>query len=464
MGLKKNVLYKGFLTFSNYLFGFVTFPYITRVLEPNNFGLVNFALNTVDYFLLFASLGINIIGTREIAYVKQDRKSLNSTFSQVLSINLCFTLLVLIIYIALINIVPQFKASKELFYVGSAKILFSALAVEWLFTGLENFKYITIRSFFIKFLYVTLVFILVKKPSDYGLYFILTIGSVVINSVVNFIYSLKFVKISYKHLLSFRYLKQNIVLGVYNIMTSMYITFNVMFLGLVSNNDQVGYYSTAVKLYYIFINLFSAFTAVMIPRMASLISENSEDKFSSYLIKSYNLVWSISIPLIIFGLIFAPQIIYVFSGKGYEDAILPMRILMPAVYMVMMSQVIVLQGLLPLKQDKIMLYTSVITGLWALILNFIITPTYGAVGSAIVLLSCEIIGFSFYYFKVKNKRLFILPKINKIKDKIIIGVIYLLIGILNSNIQNEILALCIGSLFFCLVFLIFFLNDRKCSQ
>ena len=53
------------------------------------------------------------------------------------------------------------------------------------------------------------------------------------------------------------------MLGLYAIMTSMYLTFNVMYLGLVSDNVEVGYYTTSFKLYYVILGLFSAFTNVV---------------------------------------------------------------------------------------------------------------------------------------------------------------------------------------------------------
>ena len=69
MGVKKNILYTSFLTLSNYIFGLITFPYIARTLGVNNMGIVEFTNNIVAYFLLFASLGINTLGIREIAKV-----------------------------------------------------------------------------------------------------------------------------------------------------------------------------------------------------------------------------------------------------------------------------------------------------------------------------------------------------------------------------------------------------------
>ena len=117
--------------------------------------------------------------------------------------------------------------------------------VEWFFTGIEHFRYITIRSLFIKLLYVLTVFIFIRNPEDYKLYFVMTVGVVVFNAIINIFYVKDFVVFGFRDMFSQKYLKQNFSLGIYSIMTSMYLTFNVMYLGLTTDNVQVGYYTTA---------------------------------------------------------------------------------------------------------------------------------------------------------------------------------------------------------------------------
>ena len=63
--IKINFLYKSALTVSTYVIGFITFPYITRVLGVENIGIVNYIDNLTNYFLLFATMGISILGVRE---------------------------------------------------------------------------------------------------------------------------------------------------------------------------------------------------------------------------------------------------------------------------------------------------------------------------------------------------------------------------------------------------------------
>ena len=52
MSLKKNIVYSSILTVSGYLFPFITFPYVTRVLGVENFGICSFydSINCVAYF------------------------------------------------------------------------------------------------------------------------------------------------------------------------------------------------------------------------------------------------------------------------------------------------------------------------------------------------------------------------------------------------------------------------------
>ncbi len=67
MGLKKNILYSGFLTTSLYVFQFITYPYVARVLGVTNIEICNFVQSIVQYFSLFSRLGISVLGVREIA-------------------------------------------------------------------------------------------------------------------------------------------------------------------------------------------------------------------------------------------------------------------------------------------------------------------------------------------------------------------------------------------------------------
>ena len=403
--IKKNFAYKSVLTLSTYLINFITFPYVARVLGVERIGLVNFVDNTVNYFLLFATMGVGLLGVREIAAVKEDKKRRDQVYSSMLALNLLFTLVSLGIYLLCISTIPKLCQYDELFYIGTAKILFTVFLVEWFFTGVENFRYITLRSILIKVLYIISVFLFVRDTSDYRLYFILTVGVVVLNALINQLYIRKFVRVRWNNIQLFKYLKQNVTLGIYTLMTSMYLTFNVMYLGLVSNNTEVGYYTTAFKLYSVVLGFFTAFTNVMLPRMSSLLANGEKDRFQELVNRSFSVMSTCCIPLILCSMIMAPQIVYILSGPGYEGAILPMRIIMPAAFAVGVAQVLAIQVLMPMKKDKVLLVASIIGAVVSLLINLLVVPYIESVGSAVVLLCSEAVVTGAYLWYVLSHKL-----------------------------------------------------------
>ena len=407
--IKKNFAYKSVLTLSTYLINFITFPYVARVLGVERIGLVNFVDNTVNYFLLFATMGVGLLGVREIAAVKEDKKRRDQVYSSMLALNLLFTLVSLGIYLLCISTIPKLCQYDELFYIGTAKILFTVFLVEWFFTGVENFRYITLRSIHIKVLYIISVFLFVRDTSDYRLYFILTVGVVVLNALINQLYIRKFVRVRWNNIQLFKYLKQNVTLGIYTLMTSMYLTFNVMYLGLVSNNTEVGYYTTAFKLYSVILGFFTAFTNVMLPRMSSLLANGEKDRFQELVNRSFSVMATCCIPLILCSMIMAPQIVYILSGPGYEGAILPMRIIMPAAFAVGVAQVLAIQVLMPMKKDKVLLIASIIGAVVSLLINLLVVPSVKSVGSAVVLLCSEMGVTGMYVWYVLSQELILIP-------------------------------------------------------
>lgn len=410
--IRKNFLYSSILTTAGYIFPFITYPYVSRILGVSNIGLCNFIDGIISYFILFSMLGIGTIGIREIAKCKGNKEEISKAFSSLFLINTILTTTVLIIYVIAVSCVPKLYEHKEIAYVGAVKLFSNYLLIEWLYTGLEDFKYITKRSILVKCIYVVCVFLFIKNTNDYITYYILGVLMVVINAIINIVHSRKFVKISFKEITMRPYLKSISILGFYAILTSMYTSFNVAFLGFVTNTTQVGYYTTATKIYSILIALFTAFTNVMLPRMSSLLSEGKNDEFIRMIKKSVDALFAFSLPVIIMTTVFAPQIIRIISGSGYEGAIVPMRIVMPLMLIIGYAQILVIQILMPLQKDRAVFANSVLGAICGIILNLLLVPHWGAIGSAIVWIISEIIvtmsalysvhKYLGYYFPIKK--------------------------------------------------------------
>lgn len=387
--IKKNFFYSSILTSANYIFPFLTYPYVSRVLGVTNIGICNFIDSIINYFILFSMMGIGVIGVREIARCK-DVQERSKVFSGLLALNTISTTIILVILIVAIYAVPKLCEYKELMYIGALKLVCNYLLVEWLYKGLEDFKFITIRTIIIKVAYVISVFIFIRNADDYPVYYLLLTLMVVVNAMVNILYARKFVTFTLKGLTIRPFIKSFLILGGYMLLTSMYTSFNVTYLGFVSGETEVGYYTTATKLYSILLALYTAFTSVLMPRMSALVTNGEWEKFRVLLKKSIHILLALSMPLIIFAVIMSPQIIELISGDGYEGAIIPMRITMPLMLVIGFEQILIIQTLMPLKGDKIILRNSILGALIGISMNVLLVKELQSIGSACVWVISEL--------------------------------------------------------------------------
>lgn len=444
--IKKNFSWNLILTVAGRIIPLLVFPYVTRVLGVTRWGSIQFADSVVTYFTVFAMLGINSIGVREIAKAKGNREKLSQAFSGLLFLTLITTILAIIVLVLLIQYLPSFKSHSNLLYIGISNIICATLLIEWFYRGLEDFRYITIRTLAIRCVYVASVFLLIKKEDDYVLYFILSAIVYIINVFINLLYSKKFADITVENLNIKPYIKPFVILGVYSILTNMYGSFNVVFLGSHCGDTEVGFYTTATKLYFVILSVFTAFTTVMMPRMSSLLSEGKKRDFLIMTSKSIDVLLLFCFPLIILSEIYAPVFIRIIAGPGYEGAILPMRIIMPLMLVIGYEQIIVLQMLMPLEKDNAIMINSGVGAVIALLLNFLIVPSLGAVGSSIVWTCCEFgVLFSAQYFVSKYTGYHI--PINQIMKKAL-SYLPLLAAcvVMNCFVENRIVSMLIGSL------------------
>ncbi|MBQ5605825.1 MAG: oligosaccharide flippase family protein [Prevotella sp.] len=402
MGIKRNVAYSSILTVGSHVCALLTYPYVSRTLGVSSVGIYDFVDSIINYLILFSMLGISACGIREIAANKTNKKKLSQVFTSILSFHLFTTVIAIaILAIAMFTIEELFQYRK-LLCIGICKLLFNALLIEWFFTGMENFAYIAKRNLTIRVLYVICIFLFIKEKEDYVLYYILTTSTVVINALVDIIYSRKFVKFSIKEFTLKPYYKTIVSIGTYMIVTSLYTSLNIAWLGVVCGTIQVGYYSTSTRLYTIIIAFFTAFTNVMFPRMSSLLSQGSTKEFWDKISLSVKVLFSFAFPTLCVSAVVGPTLLHFLVGDGFEGSYLPFQIISVLILIIGFEQILVLQILMPMKHDNIILRNSFAGAALAIILNLTIVESMGAVGTALVWLSSEICVFLLSLWYLKN--------------------------------------------------------------
>lgn len=415
------------LTTSSFIFPLITFPYVSRILLPEGTGKVSFATSVVSYFLIIAQLGIPTYGIRACAKVRDNKDELNRTVQEIFRISMCMCMLAYLLFVISIVLVPKFQEERKLLIVVSANILFTTLGVEWLYKALEMYSYITWRSIVFKLIALIAMFLFVHKKEDYVIYGAISILASSVSGIMNFMYLHKFVDLKKHYSLNFRkHMKPILVFFAMSCATTVYLNLDTVMLGFMKTDADVGYYNAAVKIKNMLVSIVTSLGAVLLPRVTYYLEKGEQDKFKNLAVKAIQFVLFISIPLLVFFIIFAKQGVIFLSGENYHNAILPMQWMMPTLLFIGLTNIMGIQILVPIGRENKVLVSVVVGALVDLLLNAILIPEYASTGAAIGTMVAELVVFIVQYFSEKKlfSELFRSIRPEKILIATMVGVLF----------------------------------------
>lgn len=402
--LKKNYILNTILLLANVLCPLVTFPYVSRILLPSGTGRLSFATSIVSYFLLLAQLGIPTYAIRELAKVRDDKEKLSKTTKELFLINFFMSIISTLLLIITILFIPKLRDDKVLFLVLSTGILFQPLGMEWLFSAIEQYSYITKRSLLFKLLSLLLTFLLIHKQEDYIIYGGISVFSTSASYLLNFFYARKFIDFKKVNELNIKqHFKGIFVFFAMTCATTIYVNIDSVMLGFIKNEDAVGIYNTAVKVRTLLLTIVTSIGTVVLPRATNYIKNNRLSDYWSLIKKSMSFVLMTAIPLTIYFIIFSKESILLLAGSDYLDSVLPMQIILPTIIIVGISNVTGIQILIPMGKEKIVLLSEIIGAIVDFVLNIFLIMKYGPAGVAFATLIAEIFVALFQMIFIKKE-------------------------------------------------------------
>lgn len=391
ISLKRNVVANALRTMLSFIFPLITFPYVSRILGPEGLGRVNFGSSVVAYFVVIASIGIPFYGTREVARYREDKEKLRSLVLELLSINLISILVAYALLFIAVALIPQFREDAALIAILSLAIGFTAIGMEWLFQGLEQYVYITIRSFVFQLLALVLLFVLVHGPRDVLAYAGLTTLAAVGSNVVNFISAFKYFGGRRRVPLRLgRHLRPIFTMFGMNVAISVYLNLNAVMLGFFSGNSAVGFYSVPLKIVNIVQSVVGSFAAVMMPRSSFYIQNKQSKEFERLVSFAFRFLITLGVPCVI-GLIgLSDSIILLFAGESFAPSAGVLCVTSANILIVGLSNLFGIQILIPNGKEKITFYSVVLGAVVDLCLNFLLMPRWAEMGAAISIAVTEL--------------------------------------------------------------------------
>lgn len=347
--ITKNTLYLYALTASNYLFGILTIPFITRILGPEAFGSLGFAIAIGVYFNLFIDFGFLLSGTKRVAESACNHLELSKIFSSITYIKVLISLGLLFILIGLNTFIQEISDNFSLIFLYLLVGLFSSILPDYLYRGLEDMKKVTIRSVIARGIFTILIILFLRSPSQ-----ILLIPTFnIVGSIIAFVwvyldlyrrYNVCFCKPDTHHIMTL--VKESSEYFLSRIAASIYNASNTVILGFVFPGQAVvGYYSSAEKFWGL---------------SAQAVSPIS-DSYYPYMIRTkdfarlFKVTVLFEIPILIccvIGYIWSESICELFFGKEFSEAYIILRLMIPIIAIILPTYMLGFPALTPLGLSK----------------------------------------------------------------------------------------------------------------
>lgn len=378
----KNTFWMGFGQLISRLIRAILIIYAARVLGAAGYGVFSYALSLAGFFTIFSDIGLTALLTRESAKNPEQRQEYIAT-ALVIKLGLIIVSSALILFaIPLINKIPE------------AAVLFPIIAVLFIFDTLRDFSFAITRSLEkmeieagvnISMNLIILIFgaaVLATEPSAKLLTTAYAIGA-------GFGFFLIFWKIRryfsrfwifFNKKLIKQILTEAWPFGVAMLLNAVMLNTDTIMLGWLKTPEDVGWYSAAQRII-LLLYLLPGFLAVSVFPTFSRTAAADPEKFRAIFEKSLRGVLIAALPIVVGGLMTAPEIIGLIFGKEYEPAVLPFQIIILTVLFVFPGSIIG-NGIFAYNWQNRLFGVFAAAAFGNALLNFLFIPVYGIVGAA----------------------------------------------------------------------------------
>ncbi len=334
-----------FLNLTNIILGIIfpliTFPYVTRILSPEDIGQVQFYSSIIDYIILFSSLGIPLYAVREVAKCRNDVDKRNKLTVEILTLHLILSFLGYFVVGILAFTIPKISENYTLFFISSFTIILNTVGTSWFFQAVEDFTYITLRSLLVRIIGLILLFVMVKDSGDLIQYGIVLICGSAGNNLFNLIRLKKYLSINdfRKSMNPFRHIFPAFKIFLLNVTVGVYTKLSVILLGFLQSNEAVGYYAMPQKIVTVILTMITALSGVLLPRLSNYIGQDNITQFKQLGDKAISFVLALTLPIAIGLALLAKSITVVMFGEQYLVSSQILVIWAPIIAIIGLSQV-----------------------------------------------------------------------------------------------------------------------------
>ena len=366
------------------LFPLITYPYLTRVLGPERLGAIHFVDYAVGLIYGITSLGIPAYGVYRIAQLQATGLSKRQSYTPMMRMHTLLGAIGFGIFYILFADHENWNYVMPLFPLGACYLIANSLASDWYLQGRQHFKTIAIRNLIFRGLGLVFIFLWVKSPSDYSIYYWIIVISVIATAIYNLVWIRRDLKNEAALPVSSSIdRKEMFLFFIATVFISITDYLDATLLGLLSNETEVGFYTNAAKLVRLSLLVTLALNAVVFPQFSGIQAQQQPTRSVELLRKSVDWLIFLTIPISVLYLLLGKELVLVFSGPAFTNSISSVYWMAPIPLFISLSNLLLYYGLSSRPELQKRIAVGVAVGILISIgLNSWLIPLYGAKGAA----------------------------------------------------------------------------------
>jgi O-antigen/teichoic acid export membrane protein len=401
VSIKRNLVYNFILSVSQVFLPLLSIPYISRVLDPAGIGEVSFIDSFTFYFISIAEFGIVVYGMREVARFRNEPEKKEKLVSELLLLHIISSSVTLVLYVTAVFFIWHKIHDTRILYFSLSYLLVNFFACEWYFLGMEKFRYITFRSVLSRVLGLICIYLLIRQPSDYYIYYAIIVSSAIINSLWNNYLLFKEVPVSFRKIDWKRHIPKLRITYFISLVYGITLILDNVLLRIVSTASAVGYYAFSVKIVRISTTLLSDSLQVFFPRIVSFLKENNHKQVQLMITRNLQLLILFAIPICAGVFLLAEPLVVIFLGDQFIPATDNLKILATFPLLKSYNHFLSKQVLISHNRERLYLNSLLVTSLVFVFLMLILSYKYADSGASYAIMIAEILllFINFYYVR-----------------------------------------------------------------
>ncbi|MEF7456838.1 flippase [Pediococcus pentosaceus] len=456
MQVIKNYLYNASYQVFVLLIPLITTPYLARVLGPTGVGINAYTNSIIQYFILFGSIGVNLYGNRQIAFVRDDKDKMTKTFYEIFLMRI----MTIVLAYAAFLIFLMTTGSYHVYYLAqSVSIIAAAFDISWFFMGVENFGVTVLRNFIVKIITLISIFTFVKSFGDLNIYIMILSLSLLIGNMTLFPNLRRYIcKVKFKNLRVWQHLKPSMVLFVPQIATQIYLVVNKTMLGAMTSVQSAGYFDQSDKMIKMILAVVTATGTVMLPHVANAFMKGEVEKTKQFLYNSFSFVTALSVPMMFGIAAVARKFVPLFFTDKFLAVTPLMMIESVVILLIAWSNALGTQYLLPTNQNSAYTRSVVLGAIINIVFNIPLIMFLGALGATIstILSELTVTGYQLYVLRrqIDYRSLFVDTGKYFLAGVVMFVVIFVLDGKLSNSWLMLIVEVMAGILIYIILLIV----------